>query len=302
MSGHSGISELLVQTGAYRDLDKPVILTSGQLGIFYINTEKLVQDDGEWKLYSEDSKAMIRHAVGMMHKKPTFRKVIEILKKRVVTLLRNSPPCDGHAISGGQRRDWLFSGPVAAQLNLPHISVYKDGRVEVIPACGGLEDLGDVVDLHISDLLTEGSSCYRIEDGEEKGWVSEVRRIGAKINDLICVVTRLQGGEERLSEQKVTVHPFVTIDEAFLGQYSNEPERALAYHKDPTAWSESYLRENGALALVSAFDPKGGKLDRAKKFWDRYGTIIMESGKYEEFDSALREKYGQSLGELVGGD
>ncbi len=53
MESHPRISELLVETGAYSDLSDPVILTSGQLGIYYINTEKLVQDDGEWKEFGE---------------------------------------------------------------------------------------------------------------------------------------------------------------------------------------------------------------------------------------------------------
>ena len=123
------ISELLVETGAYRDLDKPVILASGQLGIFYINTEKLCQDGGEFERYGDDSRAMMNHAIRMMGEHPSFEEVIDVLAENASRLL----PKVGHRrISGGQRRDWIFSGPVANKLSLPHLSIYKDGRIEEV--------------------------------------------------------------------------------------------------------------------------------------------------------------------------
>lgn len=304
MESHPRISELLVKTEAYKDLDEPVILTSGELGIYYINTEKLVQDGGEWKKYGEDSRAMIEHAIKMMCEHPTFGEVIDILVEKAVTLLKEKKPSDKfnkYTISGGQRRDWLFSGPVAAQLNLTHVSVYKDGKIEVIPPCGDSNpSLENTLNLHISDLLTEASSCYRKEDGEEKGWIPWVRKEGAEIRNLLAVVTRLQGGEERLKEIGVTVHPFVAIDENFLKQHSKYPERVLAYIQNPRQWSENYLRENGALALTETFNPDGGKLDRAKKFLGRYGNVLVKTDKWDGLDSEVNKRYNVHLEQISG--
>ena len=86
--------------------------------IYYVNAEKLCQDGGKFKEYGEDSGAMIQHAVKMMEEHPTFEEVIDILVEKVKEV-------KGDTISGGQRRDWIFSGPVAAKLDMPHISLYK---------------------------------------------------------------------------------------------------------------------------------------------------------------------------------
>ena len=300
MKSDSRISELLVQTGAFIDLDQPVILTSGELGIYYINTEKLAQDGGAWKKFGDDSKAMVDHAIAMTEEHPTFGKVIDIIAEQVQGLL----PEEGiyTAISGGQRRDWLFSGPVANKLGQGHISLYKDGKLEVLrhsdPGYGvnrRITDFSDTQVVHIVDLLTEGSSAYRTEDGEERGWVPMLRQRGAKVKDLAAVVTRLQGGEQMLAAQGVQVHPFVAIDEDFLRAHSTDPERAIAYAKDPQDWSEAYLRKHGALALVDTFDPDGGKVDRAAKFLTRYGGILSNAGKLEELNTEVRKRYGVRL-------
>jgi len=304
MESHPRISQLLLETQAYRDLDNPVILTSGELGIYYINTEKLVQDNGKFEEYGDDSRAMIEHAVEMMDEHSSFGEVIDILAEKVVRLLRDSNSNNSPAISGGQRRDWLFSGPVAYKLGLRHISVYKEGEIEIVSP--GLEvdyhySLNGKRAVHISDLLTEGSSCYRVENGEERGWIPSLRGKGVKVNDLIAVVTRLQGGEENLARQQVIVHPFVAIDEDFLKKYSKNPERAVAYLKNPGEWSEAYLRENGALVLLPNFDPKGGKLDRARKFCGRYADVLGQAERLGELARATKEKFDCDLIELVGG-
>ncbi len=70
MESNKRISELLVETGAYTDLDKPVILTSGELGIYYVNTEKLCQDSGKFKEHGDNSQAMIQHALEMIEEGP----------------------------------------------------------------------------------------------------------------------------------------------------------------------------------------------------------------------------------------
>ena len=297
------ISELLIETGAYKDLDKPVILTSGELGIYYISTEKLCQDNGKFEKYGDDSRSMINHAISMTKEHPKFKEAIKILSEDVRGLLSRSNPADNCAVSGGQRRDWIFSGPVARNLEIEHVSLYKDGKIEVIDNKGNIIspdlDLKGYFIVHMADLLTEGSSVYRKETGEEKGWIPMIRKTGGTIRDLAVVVTRLQGGEEKLKECGVNVQSFVAIDNSFLKEYSKYPERAIEYMKNPKAWSEKYLKENGALALFKSFDPNGGKLDRAKKFMSRYGSILRESGKMEELEDATQDLYNKPLTKIL---
>ena len=301
MVSNPRISQLLVETQAYRDLPQPVILTSGELGIYYINTEKLVQDGGEWEKVGDNSPAMIAHAIRMMCEHPTFREVIEILKERADELLRSHPSPlragTSYAISGGQRRDWLFSGPVARQLSLPHLSIYKDGKIEAIDEYGNIVDSGleGLIALHISDLLTEASSCYRTEWGKELGWVPSLRSKGVHVFDLLAVVTRGQGGERNLAHHGVYAEALVAIDEDFLRRHSTNPQRALVYQKNPGEFSEQYLRETGALALLPAFDPQKQKDDRATKFLQRYGDVLKDAGRWEKLNNAVREKYSRHL-------
>lgn len=300
---HPRISQLLVETSAYRDLASPVILTSGELGIYYINAEKLAQDSGEFEKYGENSQAMIAHAIKMAEVHPTFGEVIDILTEDAKILIPDLHK-EGYGISGGQRRDWLFSGPVAHRLGIPHISLYKDEKIEIVAPGGETYSKDDLEGrrfgaLQFVDLLTEASSCYRIEEGNLRGWIPMLRRNHFPVNSLVAVVTRLQGGEERLRQQKVNVEAKVAIDQNFLKEYSKQPEIAVEYNQNPTLWSQNYLRQNGALALVDAFNPKGGKLDRAKKFLTRYKGVLEEAGKLGELDLALRIKYGAHLKEII---
>jgi hypothetical protein len=298
------ISELLVETGAYKDLENPVILTSGALGIYYINTEKLVQDGGEFEKYGDNSIDMINHAMRMTEKHPTFKEVIEIIaNKASIFLPRNKRV----AISGGQRRDWPFSGPVAKKLQIPHLSIYKEGRVSLVTPGGRqaletpTENLQDTYVLHIADLLTEASSCYRFENEVEKGWIPEIRKRNGKIENLIAVVSRLQGGEQRLIKIGVNAEAFVSINENFLRNHSKFPERALDYNKDSEKWTQDYLRENGALILLENFDPNGKNIDRARKFLNRYEEYLAQNNRLEELDSAVNKRYNISLEQISRG-
>jgi hypothetical protein len=317
MESNPRIVKLLLETGGYTDLDKPVILTSGELGIYYINTEKLCQDGEEFKKYGDNSEAMIRHAIKMTKEHPTFNEVIEIVTEKVKGLLPQE--VDELAISGGQRRDWLFSGPVAAKLKFPHISLFKDGRMDIIYDCETVDNMsrfgpvsprdysklglqGGVYAVHVADLMTKGSSSYDPRSDPPTGWIPMLRDSGVEIKDLVNVVTRLQGGEEILEKAGVKVHSFVAIDEDFLRENSKNPERDIAYIRNPRRWSNKYLIENGALAFIDTFDPEGGKLDRAAKFLRVYEGVLKESGAWPELEEAVQEKYNKSLTEIVGGN
>jgi len=312
MINHPRASQLLTETEAFKDLDEPVILTSGELGIYYINTEKLAQDGGEFEKFGDNSAAMIQHAIRMTQSHPTFSEAIDILTRKVMGLAYNamaelSDKGGRVFISGGQRRDWLFSGPVAVKLGLPHVSIYKDERIEILDPktlkADGLTKAMSIYDkhvaIHVADLLTEASSCYRLEGNTPKGWVPALRRNNIEVKDLVSVVTRLQGGERNLAHQGVFADSLVAIGPDFLRSFSKNPERALAYAQDPTVWNEAYLKENGALALLETFNPNGKKLDRAKKFMTRYEDILTQAGKLGELDLACNVKYGKHLQEIL---
>jgi orotidine-5'-phosphate decarboxylase len=303
MTSNPIIAAHLKRTGGYQDVN-PVILTSGEIGIYYVNTEKLIEDNGEFIDYGDNAGDMYKHAISMMDKNKNFRQIIEILADTAKTLL----PHDNAAISGGQRRDWLFSAPVAKLLGVPHISLYKqeDGKEDRIEvhANGGTRQHISIKDfhvVHVADLITEGSSYYTGKDGKVSGWLPMLAQAGAKVKDSLIVATRLQGGEEMLRERGVTAHTFVSIDDTFLQEHSNNPERAVAYFKDPEKWSKEYLSTNGARALAKNFDPCGKNVDRASKFMSRYIGHLLDVGKLHELDDLVAEHYGISARKIATG-
>ncbi|VVB81573.1 Orotidine 5'-phosphate decarboxylase [uncultured archaeon] len=307
MAGNQFVAEQLVKTSGFQDVD-PTLLAAGEIGIYYCNSEKVVGDGGFFKEFENNAQGMWHHAVGMMDRNPDFKKIIEILAEEASRLL----PKEGHCtISGGQTRDWLFSAPVAHLLGLPHVSIYKPvanhpDHIEVQGDDGSPISTGGFLwkcpNLHIVDLITEGSSCYHKEaDGSETGWIPILRRAGAQITDLLSVVTRYQGGEENLAQVGVNVHPIVGIDEEFLREHSQNPE-AVAYFRDPTKWSKNFLRKKGAKMFARFFDPSGGKQDRAKRFVERYEDALHTTNKFDALDRRVSSHYGLSIDQIMKGE
>lgn len=297
------IAAHLKRTGGFQDVN-PVILTSGEIGIYYVNTEKLMEDGGEFNDYGNDAGAMYKHAIGMLDRNKNFREIIDIIARDAEQLL----PHNGAAISGGQRRDWLFSAAVAKTLGVPHISLYKQeegkpDRIEVHANGGTRQDVSikDFQVVHVADLITEGSSFHEKDGDKTYGWIPMLRNAGAKVGHALIVTTRLQGGEDKLRALDVEPRTFVSIDEAFLKAHSGNPERAVEYFKDPVAWSKAFLAQNGAKALAKNFDPCGKNVDRAAKFTDRYGAHLAEVGKREELETTVLNAYRVPLEDIVKG-
>ena len=68
---HSRIAELLVKRQAYTDLSVPTILTSGQLGIYYVNAQFLVDTpeavEKALKEHGGESEALIKGISAIPH-------------------------------------------------------------------------------------------------------------------------------------------------------------------------------------------------------------------------------------------
>lgn len=315
------ISRHLTESTAFNDLYegtgdnkvvKPVIVTSGEFFTpFFVNSEKLTRDSNIGNILKssmgKESASLIDYAVNRVKESPEFGEDISILALKVEELLPRSGKV---AIAGGQTRDWLFSGPVAASLDLPHISIYKPGSqmmMEIVSPEGRVEkhvkDLSGYNVVHVVDLLTKGSSCYNVDpdSGEVTGWVPELRNRGAEIDNLVSVVTRLQGGEERLAGVGVTAHPTVAIDKTFLVNHSSQLNVDLDYVADPRGWTIQYMRENGIGVVVPYFQNDPKKLPRAKKFMHFYQDTIKELGLMDELEKGVKDAYGISVSKIMEG-
>ncbi|RLE46158.1 hypothetical protein DRJ25_04620 [Candidatus Woesearchaeota archaeon] len=325
MENHKTIEKHIIEKEAFQEKDPRVLITSGEsLTPYFVNAEKLCGDAHISQFLKENEnngKAIIEHSIMLMQKNKDFREDIEIIAVKVKELLQKGTKEDKRAelaVSGGMRRDLIFSGPIAKILDLPHIILYKQDisqptfqdRIEVYwPNSRGLEtkkpeETLPFYTVHISDLLTKGSSQYSKspKTGRALGWVPMLRTRGATINDLVVVVSRLQGGEEKLNQlrEPITTHSFVEINEEFLRTHSKNPEAAINYSKDETESTKEYLKKTGIGLLVPYFRQKGKSLTRAKRFLIKYKTFLEETGLMKSLEESVEKTYNMTLNEIIG--
>ena len=290
------IEKMLISSGAFSEKDPPVLGTSGIPLFYFINTEFLLGDKGEWEKYSDSSIQMISHCIEK-YTNSQFKLVIEVL----ADLLRQSfniSEIDG--ISGFQRRDWPFSGTLAAHLRLPHVSFYKNGEYELLEfdqnnrvQLAPTRDLKGFRFINVSDLMTKASSALN-------GWLPLSQKLGMKCLGLMNVVTRKQGGEQAMAAENVNVFSLVSLDEEFLSRNANAPERAIEYYQSPEQAVKKYLRESGASAFLSYFDPspQNSKLNRGLLFFKNYLSSTINPDQLAEFENLIQTTYKASISSL----
>ena len=208
----------LFKTNALRvaPADEPFWYTSGKLGPFYCNTHFLLHDEeiaNEVLKFIEKSiaedklsapKEIFGVLYGLYHVSPSYRNVID-------SIVDAAKEFDFDIISGGERRDFIFSMVPAYILGKAHLTIYKD-LTAVYSTSDFRETVnaGDVVlkgktSLHIADLITEASSY-------ERAWVPVLNIQEVSIDNTIAVVDRHQGGEEKLRSMGIAMKTLAGID------------------------------------------------------------------------------------------
>ena len=193
---------------------QPFWYTSGKLGPFYINTQFLYGSEaaanallktieeacaGEKLAFYDKVWADIS---AQLESCPIFSQLIDLLTEEARKM-------DVDFISGGERRDFFFSMPVAKKLGMGHLSIFKDlscvytdeNGVSMDPSEANLAGKKSV---HIADLITVASSYVR-------AWIPAVEALGAKIAYSLAVVDRDQGGSEILANAGCPLTTLITI-------------------------------------------------------------------------------------------
>ena len=193
---------------------QPFWYTSGKLGPFYINTQFLYGSEaaanallktieeacaGEKLAFYDKVWADIS---AQLESCPIFSQLIDLLTEEARKM-------DVDFISGGERRDFFFSMPVAKKLGMGHLSIFKDLSCVYTDANGVSMDpaeanLAGKKSVHIADLITVASSYIR-------AWIPAVEALGAKIAYSLAVVDRDQGGTEILANAGCPLTTLITI-------------------------------------------------------------------------------------------
>lgn len=267
------------------DPDKAFWYTSGSFGPYYINTHFLYgSEKSATALLDEISIALesplsLPRLIGKRCMQQYYRE--EMYRAVIDAAIASVESLDFDLISGGERRDFFFSYPVAELLSKDHLTIYKNGRT-VLSDVGFRQtrelrpgELEGRKILHVADLVTEASSYYR-------AWIPAIQESGARIEDSFAVVDRGQGGRENLAENGVALHTLIDIGERFFdlalreGLISSEQKEQLVhFYQNPEGYMQRFLAAHpDFLARSAAADPRIAK--RVDLYCQRYGIQDRE--------------------------
>lgn len=230
---------------------RPFWYTSGKLGPFYINTQFLYGSEAA----ANSLLATIEAACAgeRMAFYPMVWNAIEAqlasckLYSDLIDLLCEKAKAMGaDFVSGGERRDFFFSMPVARRLGLGHLSIFKD-LSSVYTTADGVSmpseeaGLAGKKSVHIADLITVASSYVR-------AWIPAVAALGAKIEWSLAVVDRDQGGSQILADAGcplttlVVVKPDLFEQAVKLGRITPAQQQLVNdFIADPDAFMKAFL-------------------------------------------------------------
>ncbi|MEK6953294.1 MAG: hypothetical protein AABX29_09870 [Nanoarchaeota archaeon] len=197
--------------------------TSHEIGPYYVQSAAIMCDGTAYTLACNDMVTRIRTDVG-----------------------------DGfHGIvSGGESRDWCFSGPVAQILQLPHTMIYKKDETGPCKTIGATIKGKEVI--HVADLNNEGSSPRDM-------WIPTIRNAGGRIEHIFFYVDRLESGVGEMKKLGLQSHAIIPLDEAAwqylqeIGIVSPEVYSSLCSRmEDKDAWAKDMLRSDDGLETLVA--------------------------------------------------
>ncbi|MBP7401570.1 MAG: hypothetical protein KBA30_03030 [Clostridia bacterium] len=257
MSDRAMVTEAIFRTEAIRvsDPDQPFWYTSGTLGPYYINTHFLFGGEaaanrllsriealsaGDPAIFAA---SLLEDLTAQYDLDATYRGVID-------AMVRMAGPLPADFVSGGERRDFFFSLPVANRLGKPHLSVFKDGRCVLADPDGGnaravRPDAGGALAghraLHVADIVTQAASFTR-------AWIPTVHSLGASMPAAMAVIDRNQDGRSNLQAAGTELHTLVDIDDTLFSAAARngilsgaQLETVRAFNRDPAKYMRDFL-------------------------------------------------------------
>ncbi len=199
------------------EADKPFWLTSGKIGAYFINAEFLYGNEEESKkllqIIDESlsnrnvlPEKIFKNVSKQYQSNEIYKHTIDFLLQ---TITKNIDVNNIDYISGGERRDWVFSYIIANLLKKPHITIFKDLSMLVSNSdftnTEQVKNLEGKKCLHISDLITEAASYVNM-------WLPAIKEKGGEMKWTATIVDRMQGGDEILLQQNVVTYPLVKVN------------------------------------------------------------------------------------------
>ncbi|HUY67819.1 MAG TPA: hypothetical protein VMV79_00775 [Alphaproteobacteria bacterium] len=256
---------LIHQTGALSIWNRqkgPVFwYIAGVPGPFYLNTEIMLGEelagrllDGIDGILAEAADPAARVArletliLPAWEKNPVYRRLTDTMVARAASPM---PPSDYSFVSGGERRDWLFSIPFAREAGKKHVFLFKD-KSAFCPQGLKPPEAG----LHIADLINNAASYF-------EAWFPALQAARLKCLGTVCVNSRGERGVRKLREHGQKVVSLAHIDADFFRRSLDNGliDRAAydeveLYMRAPADWAARHLIGRTDLFDVAGIDQK----------------------------------------------
>ena len=199
------------------EANKPFWLTSGKIGAYFINAEYLYGSEQESKdlltmvdqMLSEHKtlpKKVFEQVLKQYNSNSIYKNTIDMLMN---TITQNIDINEIDYISGGERRDWVFSNIIAYLLHKPHITIFKDQTALLsnsdFTTTEQIQNLNSKKCLHIADLITEAVSYINL-------WIPSINNLGGQIKWTASIVDRMQGGTEKLKNNGIVTYSLIKVN------------------------------------------------------------------------------------------
>ncbi|OMF81583.1 hypothetical protein [Paenibacillus glucanolyticus] len=252
--------------------DKAYWYTSSQPGPFYVNTQYLAGKEASNMCLSkinqilsintslEDRAIQIKQVIiDLFNSNNQYKESIYSL----IEFLERSANNQENIISGGERRDWFFSIPIAVILNKPHMFLMKDGTHTTLDNENRIINNVEAV-LHIADIINSASSY-------KKYWIPILEKNNYPISRTLVVALRNYDGKKHLLDNNIELLTPVEITEGiFDSAYKQGIINQFAYKEiinylsSPEEWITVYLDSCKKYNLLSNIDEMENK--RAYQF------------------------------------
>jgi orotate phosphoribosyltransferase len=265
-------------------------------GPFYLNTELMLGHDLSVKLLNgidailagtTADNAASRAAqlntliMSAYEKDETFQRIVATMAIRAQEKL----PADYSFVSGGERRDWLFSIPFARQCGKKHVFLFKnkDAYCEQ-----GLQP--NEAGIHISDLINNAASYF-------DAWFPALDKNRLRCLGTVSVNSRGDVGVKRLESYGQKVITLTHIDLAFFEQSvagglieGATRDELACYFTSEKEWATLYLMDRAELFDVANIDKKS--FGRLQSFFasDPWHLRDKHAGFFADMQARIAER------------
>jgi orotate phosphoribosyltransferase len=268
---------------------------AGVPGPFYVNTELVVGPELAKKLLDQITSivagsndpatrvAQLNKAIlGAYENSPAYKQVIAAM---IAKAKEEFPSGSYAAISGGERRDWLFSIPFAKETGTRHLFLFKNGTYySEEPIMPGEKTL------HIADLINNAASYFDL-------WLPILQKAQLPCAGTLCVNSRGSNGVDRLKANGNKVVALNSIDASFFEQWQKEGltdqatlEELKIFFASAKEWGRKYLTADVGIFDVAGLD--GKSFERLQGFFaqDPWGLRQGHESFFEAMKQAINAR------------